>query len=80
MDDDAARRYLDTMATSEQLLIEGEWLRGQSEAAQQRSQALHQRSQELMERSRELLERCTMDQAPHDRPAPVEDQGGEEHR
>ena len=63
------------MATSEQLLLEGEWLRGQSEAAQQRSQALHRRSQDLRERSRALLERFALE-----RPAPAEDQGGEEHR
>ena len=68
------------MATSEQLLLEGEWLRGQSEAAQQRSQALHRRSQDLRERSRALLEVFVMDQALHDRPASTVDQSGEEHR
>ena len=73
MDDDAVRR---SQARSEQLLIDGERLRARSQALHQRSQEL----QELMERSRELLERCTMDQAPHGRPAPAEDQGGEEHR
>ena len=80
MDDDTVRRYRDTQAQIEQLLIESEQLRGRSEAAQRRSQALHQRSQELMECSRALLERCALDQAPHDQPAPAEDQGGAEHR
>ena len=70
MDDDAVRR---SQARSEQLLIDGERLRA-------RSQALHQRSQDLMERSRALLERFALDRTPHDRPAPAEDQGGEEHR
>jgi uncharacterized membrane protein YccC len=73
MDDDAVRRTQATQAKSEHLLIDGERLRA-------RSQALHQRSQELMERSRALLERFALDQAPHDRPAPAEDQGGAEHR
>ena len=76
MDDDAVRRTQATQARSKHLLIDGARLRARSQALHQRSQEL----QELMERSRELLERCTMDQAPHDRPAPAEDQGGEEHR
>ena len=80
MDDDAGRRYKDPRAESEQLRIEAEQLRWRSAAAQQSRQALHQRSGELMERSRALLEHRALGQVPHDRPAPVADQGGEEHR
>ena len=79
MDDEVVQQRKATQARSEQLLIEGEQLRGRSAALHQWGLALHQRSRDLRERSRELQERFAMDQAANERPGRAEDQGDEEH-
>ncbi len=66
MDADAARRREDTRAESEQLLIEGEQLRGQSKAAQRRSR-------ECIEHTKQLHERIEWEGPPRDQPVLAED-------